>query len=80
MLRPVFHNLRDKIDDSGYGGAPLLGVNGLCIKCHGSSKARSIEQALYRQVYPFVSNNVINQLRDTMESLEGKINGGQDDQ
>ncbi len=79
LLRPVFHNLRDKIDDSGYGGAPLLGVNGLCIKCHGSSKARSIEQALYRQVYPFVSNNVINQLRDTMESLEGKINGGQDD-
>ncbi len=79
LLRPVFHNLRDKIDDSGYGGAPLLGVNGLCIKCHGSSKARSIEQALYRQVHPFVSNNVINQLRDTMESLAGKINGGQDD-
>jgi glycerol-3-phosphate acyltransferase PlsX len=59
LLKPALYRLRDKFDDTGYGGAPLVGVNGLCIKCHGSSKARSIEQALLKQVYPFVKNRVL---------------------
>ena len=29
-----------------YGGAPLLGVNGGCFICHGSSKARTIMNAI----------------------------------
>ncbi len=79
LLRPVFLNLRNEIDDSGYGGAPLLGVNGLCIKCHGSSKARSIEQALLQQVYPFVQKNVTSQLQVALEDLVGKGIGGADE-
>lgn len=59
LLKPALYRLRDKFDDTAYGGAPLGGVNGLCIKCHGSSKARSIEQALLKQVYPFVKNRVL---------------------
>lgn len=54
LARPALEGLRDKVDHTGYGGAPLVGVRGLCVKCHGSSRARSIEQALLRQVYPFV--------------------------
>jgi len=50
LLQPVFLGLREKVDSSGYGGAPLLGVNGLCIKCHGSAKARSIEDFLLLRI------------------------------
>ena len=31
-----------KLDASEYGGAPLLGLNGLVVKTHGSSKAKEI--------------------------------------
>ena len=31
---------------SAFGGAPLLGVDGVCIICHGSSKERAIANAL----------------------------------
>ncbi len=54
MLRPALMRLRAQVEGSGYGGAPLVGVKGLCIKCHGSSQARSIEQAVLQQAYPFV--------------------------
>lgn len=34
------------MDYSEYGGAPLLGLNGNCIICHGSSKAKAVANAL----------------------------------
>ncbi len=80
LLQPVFHKLRHEIDDSGYGGAPLLGVNGLCIKCHGSSKARSIEQALLNQAHPFVRKNVAGEFQAALEELADELNGGENDQ
>ncbi len=75
LLQPVFHKLRQEIDDSGYGGAPLLGVNGLCIKCHGSAKARSIEQAILKQVYPFVRKNVTGKFQAALEELTDQVHG-----
>ncbi|MGM0688389.1 MAG: phosphate acyltransferase PlsX [Bacillota bacterium] len=76
LLKPVFLGLREKIDASGYGGAPLLGINGLCIKCHGSSKARSIEQALLKQAYPFVDKDVIRKLQSALDTLKVEIGEG----
>ena len=73
LLRPVFNGLRNQVDASGYGGAPLLGVNGLCIKCHGSAKAKSIEQALIKQAHPFVKNNVTIKLQSALELINEEI-------
>ena len=39
-------NLIQKHDYSAYGGAPLLGIDGICIICHGSSGERAIKNAL----------------------------------
>ena len=39
-------NLVKRYDHEEFGGAPLLGVDGICIICHGSSKERAIENAL----------------------------------
>ena len=38
--------IRDKYDFNAYGGAPLLGVNGICIICHGASSSRAITNAI----------------------------------
>ncbi|VTS05967.1 phosphate acyltransferase PlsX [Tuwongella immobilis] len=35
-----------KYDYSAFGGAPLLGIDGVCIICHGSSKERAIQNAI----------------------------------
>jgi glycerol-3-phosphate acyltransferase PlsX len=45
-FEPVVKAVWAKHDYSEYGGAPLLGVNGACIICHGSSDARAIKNAV----------------------------------
>ncbi len=46
ILRPAFTGLRTRLDYSEYGGAPLLGVNGVVIVAHGRADARAIKNAL----------------------------------
>jgi len=47
-FKPVMMRIYNKYDYHEYGGAPLLGVNGTSIICHGSSKARTIKNAILR--------------------------------
>lgn len=42
----ALQNLVKRYDYHEHGGAPLLGIDGICIICHGSSKERAIENAL----------------------------------
>jgi len=42
LMRPVFRALKKKVDATEYGGAPLLGVNGAVIICHGGSSGAAI--------------------------------------
>lgn len=46
FLRAPFRALKKRTDYDEYGGAPLLGVNGLCIICHGRSNAKAIRNAI----------------------------------
>ena len=46
VLYPVFDDLKKSFDYEEYGGTPLLGVNGIVTKCHGSSNHKAIENAL----------------------------------
>ena len=41
-------NLKKKIDYAEFGGAPLLGVNGITMICHGRSSAKAIKNAIRR--------------------------------
>ncbi len=45
-MRPVFRAFRRHIDYAEYGGAPLLGVDGVCVICHGRSNGRAIMNAI----------------------------------
>jgi phosphate acyltransferase len=42
----ALQQLMARYDYSAYGGAPLLGIDGICIICHGSSRERAIMNAL----------------------------------
>lgn len=46
LLRPAFGRFQKRVDYAEYGGAPLLGVNGVSIICHGRSSARAIKNAV----------------------------------
>lgn len=46
MLKPVFKRFKKKYDYKEYGGAAFLGVDGACIKAHGSSDARAFKNAI----------------------------------
>lgn len=54
---PAFRALKKEIDYSEYGGAPLLGVDGICIISHGRSSAKAIKNAI-RQAGEFVNYQV----------------------
>jgi glycerol-3-phosphate acyltransferase PlsX len=53
-FEPVLTKVWNNHDYSEYGGAPLLGVDGICIICHGSSGHRAIRNAV-RVASEFVS-------------------------
>lgn len=46
LASAAFMSLKKKMDYTEYGGAPLLGVDGRCIICHGISNAKAIKNAI----------------------------------
>ena len=58
LARKAFSEFKKRLDYSEYGGAPLLGVKGVCIITHGSSNANAIK----------------NTIRVAAEFAEGKVN------
>ena len=46
FAKPALGRLKERLDPDAYGGAPLLGVNGVCIIGHGSSGARAVSAAI----------------------------------
>ncbi len=48
MMRPVFKRLMKKVNYEEYGGAVLLGVNGITVICHGRSNEKAIKSAILK--------------------------------
>ncbi len=46
LMKPVFRSFKRQTDYAEAGGAPLLGINGACIICHGRSSEKAIKNAL----------------------------------
>jgi glycerol-3-phosphate acyltransferase PlsX len=62
-LRGAFQSLRKRMDYAEYGGAPLLGVNGVCIAAHGRSSPYAMQHAL-RVATEGVNHRVLDHLRE----------------
>jgi glycerol-3-phosphate acyltransferase PlsX len=65
---PAFQALKKEIDYSEYGGAPLLGVNGVCIIGHGGSSAKAIKNAI-REAAEFASHQLNQRIVDFIRSV-----------
>ena len=50
LVKPALKETLKTFDASEYGGAPLLGLNGLVVKTHGSSKAKEITNSILQCV------------------------------
>jgi glycerol-3-phosphate acyltransferase PlsX len=50
LVKPALKQTLKSFDSSEYGGAPLLGLKGLVVKTHGSSKAAEVEHSIYQCV------------------------------
>jgi len=59
LAQGAFQEFKKRVDYAEFGGAPLLGLNGLCVICHGRSNAKAIRNAI----------------RIAKEFAEGNING-----
>jgi len=46
LSRQAYRRFRKRLDYSEYGGAPLVGLNGLCIVGHGRSSAKAVRNAV----------------------------------
>jgi len=68
LLRNVFRGLLKRVDYTEYGGAPLLGIKGCCIVCHGKSKGKSIQSAI-RIASQFAAQNVNNLIQAKLPEL-----------
>lgn len=65
LLKPVFKNLKVKFDYKEVGGAPFLGVNGICIKAHGSSDGKAFKNAI-RQSVNFYEKGILNKIKEQL--------------
>ncbi|HIE10733.1 MAG TPA: phosphate acyltransferase PlsX, partial [Kiritimatiellae bacterium] len=75
LLRGAFSRIRRRCDPAAYGGAPLLGVKGVCIIGHGASRADAVYNALrvVREVEVHrVNQRIVEDIRKLNQWIEGQ--------
>ena len=68
MSRSAYAEFRKRVDYSEFGGAPLLGVKGVCIICHGQSNANAIKNAI-RVAVDFAGGNVNKKIEEGLDGF-----------
>jgi glycerol-3-phosphate acyltransferase PlsX len=68
-LQPVVESIYAKHDYHEYGGAPLMGANGICLICHGSSQPRTIHNAI-RNALKYAELGVNEQVSERLLAAE----------
>lgn len=65
LSKSAYRDFKKRVDYSEFGGAPLLGVKGVCIICHGRSDANAIKNAI-RISAEFYSSKVNQRIEDEL--------------
>lgn len=73
LLKPGLRKIKKKMDYTEYGGAPMMGLQGVCIKAHGSSNANAIKNAIFQAVR-FVEKDVIGHISKEVTRERGEPN------
>lgn len=72
MMKRTLRNIKAKVDPSEYGGAPLLGVQGISIVSHGGSNAHAIKNAL-RVAKELVADNINHHINAELKKISQAI-------
>ena len=62
LALPALKKTLKSFDASQYGGAPVLGLNGLVVKTHGSSKAKEVKNSII-QCVTFKEQDINNKIK-----------------
>lgn len=65
LVKPALKQTLKKFDTEQYGGAPMLGLNGLVVKTHGSSKAKEIKNSIL-QCVTFTEQDINGKIREQL--------------
>ena len=68
FLKGELNGFKKKMDPDINGGAPILGVNGLVIKSHGSSNAKTIKHVVIK-AYDLAGSSFMNDIRLNFEKI-----------
>ena len=67
LIKPALRSTLKSFDASEYGGAPLLGLNGLVVKTHGSAKAKEVTNTLI-QCVTFKKQKINEKIRESIQA------------
>ena len=70
LIKPALKETMKSFDASAYGGAPLLGLNGLVVKTHGSSKASEVKNSII-QCVTFKEQDIKGQIKKNITDSTG---------
>lgn len=65
LIKPALKETLKDMDATKYGGAPMLGLNGLVVKTHGNAKAGEIRNAIL-QCVTFKEQDITGKIRETL--------------
>ena len=63
LVKPALKKTLKRFDASEYGGAPLLGLNGLVVKVHGSATAKEMKNAII-QCITFTEQKINDKIKE----------------
>ena len=69
LVKPALKTTLKTFDATEYGGAPLLGLNGLVVKTHGSAKAKEVTNTII-QCVTFKQQNISEKIKASIQAEE----------
>ncbi|MBM3268619.1 MAG: phosphate acyltransferase PlsX [Candidatus Sericytochromatia bacterium] len=75
LMKGAFRGLKRRTDPAEYGGALLLGVEGVCVICHGSSKGYAVANAV-RVAREAVAGDYLSLIRERVGRAEAETEAG----
>ncbi|HEX8817227.1 MAG TPA: phosphate acyltransferase PlsX [Terriglobales bacterium] len=72
LSRSAFADFKKRLDHTEYGGAPLLGVKGVCFITHGSSNANAIKNAI-RVAAEFVEHRINEKIESELAAIRTTV-------
>jgi glycerol-3-phosphate acyltransferase PlsX len=72
LSKAAYRDFKKRVDYSEYGGAPLLGVKGVCIVCHGRSNANAIKNAI-RVAAEFAEHQINGEIEKELAAIRPAV-------